>query len=63
MSRLRRIHARPRLSPCVLADPNKCPSAPGPMSVCVCVRLCPTKRKWAFRLDDMTGCVYANARL
>eukprot|EP00974_Lingulodinium_polyedra_P017485 1695330-Lingulodinium_polyedra.AAC.1 len=36
--RLRRVHARLRRSPCMLVDPTKCPSAPKPMSVCVCVR-------------------------
>eukprot|EP00975_Prorocentrum_lima_P011081 2354755-Prorocentrum_lima.AAC.2 len=28
MSRLRRVHARLHLSPCMLPDPKTCPSAP-----------------------------------
>eukprot|EP00974_Lingulodinium_polyedra_P068257 6609158-Lingulodinium_polyedra.AAC.1 len=63
MPRLRRIHARLRFSPCVLVDPKKCPSAPKPMSVSVCVRVCSAKRKRAFRLDERTGCASAHARL
>eukprot|EP00974_Lingulodinium_polyedra_P055088 5298461-Lingulodinium_polyedra.AAC.1 len=33
------------------------------MSICVCVRVCSTQTKRAFRLDETTDCVYAHARL
>eukprot|EP00974_Lingulodinium_polyedra_P065270 6310827-Lingulodinium_polyedra.AAC.1 len=33
------------------------------MSVCVYVRIRSTKRKRAFCIDEMTGCVYVDARL
>eukprot|EP00974_Lingulodinium_polyedra_P127844 11203746-Lingulodinium_polyedra.AAC.1 len=61
MPRLRRVHGRLRFSPCMLVNPKQCPSASEPMAVCVCVRVCSTKRKRVFRLYETTDCVYAHA--